>query len=342
LNVIITADIFVIACLKTEYKFTAILIFIFFVVLKAKKNIKSITDGLASADFKSLARAITTVENELPGYEELLQRLKVNPAIPVIGVTGPPGAGKSSLVNALLKEFVKEDLKIAIIAVDPSSPFNFGSLMGDRLRMSEYFNSEKIFIRSMAARGSLGGLSAKAIEVTDVLKAASFDYIIVESVGVGQSEVEIAGLADTTIVVLMPESGDEIQTFKAGLMEIADIFVVNKADRPGAETLVSNLKSMLTYRQESHWLPPVIKTVAIKNEGIIELYEQIKSHQKINQNQSVRKNLLLAEKAYQLIRKDRMKNIDRKTLQQEILMEKVKGNFNIYRYIQKYLNESSS
>lgn len=322
--------------MKQSNKFTATLIFIFFVVLKAKNEIKSLVSDLSSADYKSLARAITMVENELPGYEELLQEIIIDPAVPVIGVTGPPGAGKSSLVNAMLKELIKEDLKIAIVAVDPTSPFNFGSLLGDRLRMSDFFNSDKIFIRSMATRGSLGGLSAKAIEVTDILKAAAFDIIIVESVGVGQSEVEIAGLADTTIVVLVPESGDEIQTFKSGVMEIADIFVVNKADREGAETLASNLRKMLSHKKENQWLPPVLKAIATKGEGIKELLQQINTHRNIKQKSRERKNFLLAEKAYRLIQKNRMKDIDKKILQQEIMKISENENFNLYRFIKKY------
>ncbi|MGI8894005.1 MAG: ArgK/MeaB family GTPase, partial [Bacteroidia bacterium] len=227
--------------------------------------------------------------------------------------------------------------KIAIVAVDPSSPFNFGSLLGDRLRMSEFFSSDKIFIRSMATRGSLGGLASKTIEVTDILKSASFDYIIVESVGVGQSEVEIAGLADTTVVVLVPESGDEIQAFKSGVMEIADIFVVNKADRDGADTLVSNLKKMLTHRPDHDAELPVIKAVAITGDGIKELFDHIKVHQSPGKHKSKRKNLLLVEKAYQLIQKNRMKDVDKRDLQQEIIKEKESGAFNLYRYIQKYL-----
>ena len=300
-------------------------------MLKTDKTIKY---NLSTDDFKSLARAITIVENELPGYEEILQNLQFAQNAPVIGVTGPPGAGKSCLVNALLKELSFRNLRTAVVAVDPTSPFNFGSLLGDRLRMREYFNSSAVFIRSMATRGSLGGLSAKAIEVTDVLKAAGFDYIIVESVGVGQSEVEIAGLADITIVVLVPESGDEIQTFKAGVMEIADIFVINKADREGADAMVSNIKKMLGYRQGNKLLTPVLKTTAIRGEGVPEVFEQIKFHQ--NDKVNNRKQLLLAEKAYLLIQKKRMKDVNKMALQKEIVEEIEKGTFNLYKFIKGY------
>ena len=298
-------------------------------------NIDTISDKLASGDFKAIARGITIVENELEGYEDLLGNLKINIDVPVIGVTGPPGAGKSSLVNALLKELIQKQLKVAVVAVDPTSPFNFGSLLGDRLRMAEFFNTQNVFIRSMATRGSLGGLSAKAIEITDILKSAGFDLIIVESVGVGQSEVEIAGLADTTVVVLVPESGDEIQTFKSGLMEIADIFVVNKADREGADTLVSHLQKMVSQRNLTDFKPPILKAVATQDQGIKELFTAINNHKRRNDS-SARRNFLLTEKAYQLIRKQRMKDIDKKILYDEIEREQERDNFNLYRFIKKY------
>ena len=197
---------------------------------------------------KALARAITRVENELTGYRELLHLLTPETGVPVTGFTGPPGAGKSTLINALVRHLRKAGKTVAVIAVDPTSPFNYGSLLGDRLRMQEHFNDEAVFIRSIATRGSLGGLSEKVIELVDLMRCAGFDHIIVETVGVGQSEVEIAGLADTTVVVLVPEAGDEIQTLKSGIMEIADVFVVNKADREGAETLPTICANWLRIR----------------------------------------------------------------------------------------------
>jgi LAO/AO transport system kinase len=196
--------------------------------------------NLKNGDIKSLARSISLVENEVEGYETFLQSLPVKDT-GIIGITGPPGAGKSTLTDALIRAYVNDGKRVAVICIDPSSPFNLGALLGDRIRMSDWYNHPQVFIRSLASRGSVGGLNPKIIEVADTIKSACFDLIIVETVGVGQSEIEIAGIADITIVVLVPESGDEIQTMKAGLMEVADIFVVNKADRPGADTFIKNL-----------------------------------------------------------------------------------------------------
>jgi LAO/AO transport system kinase len=193
--------------------------------------------GIINRSYRSLARAISLVENKAEGYIEILSELPAVADSIVIGLTGPPGAGKSTIADALIGEMVATKKKVGVVCVDPSSPFNFGALLGDRIRMNKWYNDPNVFIRSLANRGSLGGLHPSIIEITDVMNAFGFDYIIVETVGVGQSEVEIAGLADTTVIVLVPEAGDEVQTMKAGLMEIGDIFVVNKADRPGQISL---------------------------------------------------------------------------------------------------------
>jgi LAO/AO transport system kinase len=233
-------------------------------------------------------------------------------------------------VNALLNELALNN-KIAILAIDPTSPFNMGSLLGDRIRMTDQFNNQNVFIRSLATRGSLGGLSAKTIEMVDVLKSANFDYIFIETVGVGQSEIEIAGLADLTIVVLVPEAGDEIQSIKSGLMEIADVFVVNKADREGAETFANHLKKLVNHHHESI---PVLKTVAPQSEGIKELIQVIESVSVIDNH---RKPYLLAEKAWRLIQNFRMKDLRKDKLQQEIA-EAYQVGFNLYRFIEKFKN----
>lgn len=290
--------------------------------------LKQIQEG----NVKAIARGISLIENEIPGYEELLQSLPVS-HIPVIGITGPPGAGKSTLTDALIGALIKTGKKVAVLCVDPSSPFNMGAVLGDRIRMSEWYNNPNVYIRSLATRGSLGGLHPKIIEITELLKAAPIDYIIVETVGVGQSEVEIAGLADVTTVVLVPEAGDEIQTMKAGLLEIADIFVVNKSDRPLADQLVKNLVSMSSLKTEKI---PVLKTVAHQKEGVTELLTTILAHQQ-NPHQIEKKIYLLAQRAWHLIQNKRMSNLKINELMLEIKTTYHNNQFNLYQLVAKYV-----
>src|SRR6476660_1510696 len=234
---------------------------------------------IKKGDIKSLSRAISFIENEQQGHDDLLRSLSDDHAPKIIGITGPPGAGKSTLVDALIDELIREEKKVAVLCIDPSSPFNFGAVLGDRIRMSKWYTHPNVFIRSLATRGSMGGLSPKIIEITDLIKSASFDHIIVETVGVGQSEIEIAGLADVTVVVLVPESGDEVQTMKAGLMEIADIFVIKKSDRPDSAIFERSLKLMLAPAFATHTQEiPVVKTIATEKKGIHELYERLKNN----------------------------------------------------------------
>jgi LAO/AO transport system kinase len=287
---------------------------------------------LQAGDIKSLARCISLVENEVAGYETFLQSLP-HSSVPVIGITGPPGAGKSTLVDALIEQMVNHEKKVAVLCVDPSSPFNLGALLGDRIRMSNWYNHPQVFIRSLATRGSLGGLHPKILEITDVCKAAPFDYIIIETVGVGQSEIEIAGLTDATVVVLVPEAGDEVQTMKAGLMEIADLFVVNKADRPEADLFVRNLRLMLapSFKEERFEIP-VLKTTATTKNGIDELWMKLNAHLE-SQHYNKRKSWLLAEKAYTLIQQKRMKDVSKQELKKLIDELLLKSNFNLYQFI---------
>jgi len=300
-------------------------------------DMKSLISKLKEGDKKALARSISIVENKLEGHEELLTSLGANNT-PIIGITGPPGAGKSTLVNGIIDFLVKEDKKVGIIAIDPTSPFNLGALLGDRIRLSNHFNDDKVFIRSIATRGSLGGLSASIIEIIDVMKSADFDYIFIETVGVGQSEIEIVGIADTTVLVLVPEAGDEIQTIKSGIMEIGDIFVVNKADRKGADTFVKNLHFVLKEKKDGQWVPPILKTIATNNEGIDAVVAKINLHKdKGDQNQN-KKTLLLVEKAYKLIQEQRMKDIDKKLLEEKIKLSLKDEKFNMYTFIQDWLN----
>lgn len=293
---------------------------------------------IQQGDTKALARSISLIENEYEGYESMLQSLPAA-TTKIIGITGQPGAGKSTLVDALISlltesgGLVNSGKKIGVLCIDPSSPFNLGAVLGDRIRMSEWYTHPNVFIRSLATRGSLGGLHPKIIEITDLMKAFPFDHIIVETVGVGQSEIEIAGLADATVVVMVPESGDEVQTMKAGLMEIADIFVVNKSDRPDADLFVKNLRLMLAPAFRSHYNEvPVLKTVASQKEGIKELLGII-LHQLQKAHLTDKKFWLLAERAFYLIQQKRMKDINKTLLKKEIEISYPKGNFNLYRFI---------
>ncbi|MBI5169439.1 MAG: methylmalonyl Co-A mutase-associated GTPase MeaB [Candidatus Eisenbacteria bacterium] len=226
-----------------------------------------------------LARAISWVENEAPGSVELLDACfeKSGRAFR-LGITGPPGAGKSTLVTRLAQEYRRRGETVAIVAVDPTSPFSGGALLGDRVRMTELSGDPGVFIRSMATRGSMGGLAVHTAQVCDVLDAAGFQRILIETVGVGQSELEVAQTADSTAVVLVPESGDAVQAMKAGLMEIADVFVINKADREGAERASFAIRSALELRAHTAWKIPVHLTIASQNGGVSELVDRFEEH----------------------------------------------------------------
>jgi LAO/AO transport system kinase len=299
---------------------------------------KELLQDIQKANTKSLARAISLVENEVEGYEWLLQNLPVSSA-KITGITGPPGAGKSTLTDALIGEIVAQNKKVGILCIDPSSPFNLGALLGDRIRMSEWYNHPNVFIRSLATRGSLGGLHPKIMEIADLMKTAGFDHIIIETVGVGQSEIEIAGLADTTVVVVVPEGGDEVQTMKAGLMEIADVFVVNKADRPDADTFVKNLRLMLApaFSRSANEIP-VVKTIASQKEGVKELFEKIEVHNSLLQENDKR-YWLLAEKAFHLIQQDRMKDINKAELKKQL---EESNDMNLYKFIERYISRKGA
>lgn len=261
-------------------------------------------------DRRSIAKAISFVENGAPDSMSLLEILYKHTGNAYrIGITGPPGAGKSTITNKLAKYYRSRNLKVGIIAVDPTSPFSGGALLGDRVRMTDVELDSEVFIRSMASRGSLGGLSKKAREVADVLDAAGFDIILLETVGVGQSELDIAGAADTTVVVLVPESGDGIQAMKAGLMEIADFFVLNKSDRPGADQAVMSIKMILGFRlhDESSWLADVVKTQANEGKGIEDVAACVERHRKFLQQGGLEER-----------RKSRLKNRVREIVEDQL------------------------
>ena len=282
---------------------------------------------------KALARGISLIENEQNGYDAMLRSLPAS-STKIIGITGPPGAGKSTLVDALIGLLVENGKKVGVLCVDPSSPFNLGAVLGDRIRMSDWYTHPNVFIRSLATRGSMGGLHPRIIEITDLLKTFSFDHIIIETVGIGQSEIEIAGLADLTIVVVVPEAGDEVQTMKAGLMEIADIFVVNKADRPDADLFVKNLRLMLAPAFSKHYNEvPILKTVASQKQGVKELLDTI-LHELPKAHLTDKKFWLLAEKAYWLIQQKRMGEIKKEELKKKIEQQYLASkSFNLYQFV---------
>ena len=299
---------------------------------------QSLMNEIQQGSSRALARAISFIENEQAGYEDLLRQLRLEKYVPVIGITGAPGSGKSTLTDALVGALVSKGERVAVLCVDPSSPFNRGAILGDRIRMSDWYLHPSVFIRSLASRGSLGGLHPKIIEITELLRAVGFDRVLVETVGVGQSEIEIAGLADTTIVVLVPEGGDEIQTMKSGVMEIADIFVVNKADRPGADQFVKNLRQMTAPAFSRHIQEvPVLKTIASEKTGIQELVEKI--NQLPTQKNKELRSQLFAERAYHVIQQKRMSDISKSSLTKAINTIPSED-FNLYRFVDAYLNDT--
>lgn len=242
-------------------------------------NAGGLLDRARAGDVRAIARVVSQIEDRTPLGAALFASLFATAGDAwVTGITGAPGAGKSTLTSVLIPRAVPVDGRLAVVAVDPSSPFTGGAILGDRIRMSEHAGDERVFIRSLANRGSLGGISESTPAVIAALDGLGFPEILVETVGIGQSEVEIATAADTTIVVVSPGWGDTIQTAKAGFLEVADVLVVNKADRPDAETAVRDLESMLTLGPERAWMPPVVRTTATTGDGVDELHHTIEAH----------------------------------------------------------------
>jgi len=256
-----------------------------------KPDHQILVEHLRSGDSRALARAISTVENRAPGWTELLKALFPHSGkARILGLTGPPGAGKSTLVDHLARYYRKQNRTVGIIAVDPTSPYTGGAILGDRIRMQEHFSDPGIYIRSMATRGSLGGLARTTADVATVLDASGRDLVMIETVGVGQDEVDIVRLADITIVILVPGMGDDVQSIKAGIMEIADIFVINKSDREGAERVEREIRALQSLAIRSdHWTPPIVKTIASEGKGIEELAAAIGEYEAYLQ----RENLVL-------------------------------------------------
>jgi LAO/AO transport system kinase len=254
-------------------------------------EIQTWIEQLRKGDARALARAISLVENHSPGWSELLKAVFPHSGkARILGLTGPPGAGKSTLVDQLARHYRKEGLSIGIIAVDPTSPYTGGAILGDRIRMQEHSSDAGIYIRSMATRGSLGGLARTTADVSTILDASGRDLIMIETVGVGQDEVDIVRLADITVVILVPGMGDDVQTIKAGIMEIADIFVINKSDREGADRVEREIRALQSLAvRTDNWTPPIVKTVATDGTGTPELAAAIGDYQ----THLKRENLLL-------------------------------------------------
>lgn len=296
--------------------------------------VTDIAKGVAEGNFLLLAKTISQIENKVEGVGVYLTKL-VPKAIPIIGITGPPGAGKSTLIAGLVGEWIAAGKKVAVLLVDPSSPFHKGAILGDRIRMKDWYLHPQVFIRSLASRGHLGGLNSSMIELTTLLQSVGFDQIIVETVGVGQSEVEVASLADTTVVVLVPEAGDEVQMMKSGLMEVADIFVVNKSDRPDAQTFTNHIRQMMMEHGVSADLVKVVATVASQGLGINDLIQAIASHQIANNVLGNYKKIIFT-KAIQLIVAHKMQQLDLKKLEQDIEAATISEGFNIFSFTQNY------
>jgi LAO/AO transport system kinase len=245
----------------------------------AQKTESSLAERLLAGDKRALARAITLIENDDPaGWELVREVFPKTGRARIVGLTGPPGVGKSTLIGALTAEMRKADRDVAVLSIDPSSPFTRGALLGDRIRLSDHFLDAGVFIRSMASRGALGGLSEATLQAALLMDASGKDDVFIETVGVGQAEIDIVDHGDTIVLVLMPGSGDSIQALKAGVMEIPDIIVVNKADHPMTDTMIREIRGVLSLGPSTSWRVPIVKTEAAKGEGVAELAEKITEH----------------------------------------------------------------
>jgi LAO/AO transport system kinase len=293
----------------------------------------TLTERLLNKDSMALAKLISQVENRVPGYQEILDQLFAHTGRSYrLGITGPPGAGKSTLVDKLVRHVRTQGKTIGVLACDPTSPFTGGALLGDRIRMQDLVSDEGVFIRSMATRGSLGGLSKAAQEVALLLEAFGFDLIIFETIGVGQVEVDIVQAADTTVLVIVPQSGDVIQAMKAGLMEIGDIFVVNKSDQSEADLAYRNLQTMLSLSMQD-WMPPIVKTVAPQNQGIAELWAAVERHRSYQEQGALGQR-----------RRERLKLFLKTVIEEELQLRLWRDQQlnTLDRYVEKILSQSQT
>jgi LAO/AO transport system kinase len=240
----------------------------------------AVAEGVREGAPRAVARAITWIEDHDPRGEDLVRRIYPQTGgADLVGITGPPGVGKSTIVTALVRRARAEGRKVGVVSVDPSSPFTQGALLGDRIRLVEHFLDRDVFIRSMGTRGHLGGMAEASLQAALVMDAAGCDLIFMETVGVGQSEVEVIGIADTVVLALLPGSGDAIQALKAGIMEIPDVIVINKADHPMASLMAAEVRTVLSYTPNREWMPPIVRTEAVRDQGIDKLVDGIRAHQ---------------------------------------------------------------
>lgn len=291
-------------------------------------QLKKLISELNPENLNILPRLISLVENQ-PDNNSILESIP-NRNIPVIGITGPPGAGKSTLLSRIIQHLRGMGKRIAVLAVDPSSSFSKGSVLGDRIRMQNHALDSDVFIRSLANRGYLGGLSAASSDILAIVQAFAFDYIFLETVGVGQSEIEVASMASCVVVVLVPESGDEIQSIKSGLLEIADILVVNKSDREGAGKLLGILRTMLHEKNDQD-RTGLVKTIAETGEGISELWEEILKQ--ISGSTKEKQMERLLERVYHLVARKRMESFNKDQVYNQLKTRMVEPGFNLYSFI---------